>query len=262
MKIAEIMTPDPITIAATAPLSEAIATMSELDVRHLPVVREGEVVGVISDRDLLQATGWVLDDELDRAAIFVADVVEPEPMTLEPEESVAALAQKLFEWGVGCAPVVEDGLLRGIATEIDVLGAFVSEGASGGDAPPDEPRVEDRMTTDVATLDAGTTATEALALMRDRNIRHLCVVEDLRVLGMVSDRDLRCLLGRRLPVSTPVREFMSTTVQTAAPDDGLNQAARTMSSLKIGALPVVDRGALVGIITVTDLLEHCATVLG
>ncbi len=97
--------------------------------------------------------------------------------------------------------------------------------------------------------------------MRERNVRHLPVTEGPTVLGMISDRDLRAVLGRALPATTPVPEFMTTDVQTVAPDDDVAHAAELMAELKIGGLPVVERDALVGMITVTDLLEHCASVL-
>jgi CBS domain-containing protein len=257
MKIVEIMSPDPITVDASDALVQALSTLEELDIRHLPVLRDGRVVGVISDRDLLESTGWMWDEKRGKAPVAVQDILQPEPMIVGPDEPVATLAARLVEWGVGCAPVVESGSLLGIATEIDVLRSF---SASPPESP--SPRIETRMATDVVSLDVTANAAEALTLMRDRAIRHLPIVDGLRVVGLVSDRDVRAVLGRALPGTTPVREFMSTDVQTISPDDDLTEAARLMSRLKIGCLPVVDREDLVGMITVTDLLEHCASVLG
>ncbi len=262
MKTAEIMTVDPTTAEATAPLGQALDKMTELDIRHLPVVRDGEVVGVVSDRDLLESTGWMWNEEKGKAPVIVEDVLmSTEPMTVEPGDSVAHLARKLIEWGVGCAPVVEDGRLRGIATEIDVLRAFVEGCDSGKLKPATRPTVERTMVVEVLTLEAEATAAEARNVMAGNNVRHLPVVDELKVLGMVSDRDLRGVLGKALPGTTPVREFMSTDVRSVAPEDDLIRAARLMVEHKIGGLPVVDRGGLIGMITTTDLLEHTAGVL-
>ena len=67
MKIADLMTPDPVTVGATAPLADALATLQELGIRHLPVLEGGLVVGVVSDRDLMQATGWMWNEERGQA---------------------------------------------------------------------------------------------------------------------------------------------------------------------------------------------------
>ncbi len=260
MKVAEIMSADPATLESSRGLAEAINLMSELDVRHLPVMREGRVVGVVSDRDLLESTGWMWNGERGKAPAILEDVLQPEPLTIGPEESVSTLARVLVEWGVGCAPVVDGGRLCGIATEIDVLKALVKLGETAGEAA--RITVAQRMTSDVVAIDAKTTAAEALALMGAQNVRHLPVLDRQSVLGIVSDRDLRALLGRALPGTTPVKDFMTRNVESVAPDDDLIHAARRMAQRKIGALPVVDREGLVGMLTVTDLLDHCAGMLG
>jgi CBS domain-containing protein len=258
VKTAEIMSPYPTTVEVTDSLAQALGKLEDRGIRHLPVLRDGEVVGVISDRDLLESTGWMWNEERGKAPVIVEDVLRGEPFTVTPDEPVASLAAKLVEWNVGCAPVVEDGRLLGIATEIDILRAFVTTlpSSSSGTAA-----VETCMTADVLTLEISATVAEVLALMRKHKLRHVPIVHGPRVVGLVSDRDVRATLGRALLGTTPVREFMTAGVQTIAPDKDLVHAARLMSKLKIGGLPVVERSELVGMITVTDLLEHCAGVL-
>lgn len=262
MQIARIMTVDPVTVSPTDLLSSALATMDELDIRHLPVVRGERVVGVISDRDLFEHTGWMWDGERGKPPVHVQDVFQPDPMTVGPDDSVAYLAAKLVEWGVGCAPVVEHGRLLGIATESDVLRGYAALRDSGGLAAESAPTVEACMSTEICTLDFESTVQEARDRMREHGFRHLPVVEELRVLGLVSDRDLRIAAGRAQPANTPVREIMSTEVQTIGPEADLAAAARTMGELKISSLAVLEREDLVGLLTVTDVLEHCARVLG
>ena len=261
MQIRAIMSPDPVTVDQASLLAEALATLEELDIRHLPVVNDGRVVGVVSDRDLLESTGWMWNEERGKAPVIVADVVQSDAMTVGPEETVGAVATRLVEWGVGCAPVVEEGRLVGIATEIDVLRAY-AVARDTGELPDEGVTVEKRMSADVTSLELDATATDALTSLREHGIRHLPVVDGVGVVGLVSDRDLRGVLGRALAGSTPVREFMSADVQTIGPDDDIARAARLMAQLKIGGLPVVDHGGLVGMITITDLLQHCAETMG
>ena len=120
------------------------------------------------------------------------------------------------------------------------------------------------MTREVVTLRASDTLAEALEVRHSVDIRHLPVVEEGRLVGLVSDRDLRRALGKRLDEkTTSVEEFMTGGVRTLCPTDTLSEAASSMVEHKISALPIVGPtgGALVGILTSTDLLDHCMNTL-
>ncbi|HEX7126893.1 MAG TPA: CBS domain-containing protein [Thermodesulfobacteriota bacterium] len=107
---------------------------------------------------------------------------------------------------------------------------------------------------------------EAYRRMRRGGFRHLPVIEGGRLVGIVSDRDLPLA---RPEVATPgsvqaadqamarlaVRDVMSREVTTVDPDRPVEEAARVMLDLRVGSLPVVDEGRLVGILTETDLLR-------
>ena len=129
--------------------------------------------------------------------------------------------------------------------------------------------VKDSMTREVVALPPQSTAGEALALCRERRIRHLPVLEDDRLVGIVSDRDLRSAtpalgdparaeaLGRIL-----VHEVMVREVATAHPDDPIEEAANALRERKIGCLPVIEDGALVGIVTSSDVMEALVYLMG
>ncbi|HET7478515.1 MAG TPA: CBS and ACT domain-containing protein [Rubrobacteraceae bacterium] len=129
--------------------------------------------------------------------------------------------------------------------------------------------VRDSMTREVVTLTPQTTAAEALALCRDRRIRHLPVLENGRLAGMVSDRDLRSAtpaLGDPARAGAleriKVGDVMSREVSTSHPDDPIEQAANEMREKKIGCLPVVEHGTLVGIVTSSDVMEALTYLVG
>src|ERR671933_468990 len=101
--------------------------------------------------------------------------------------------------------------------------------------------VRDSMTHDVVTLPPQTTAAEALALCREKGIRHLPIMEEGRLVGMVSDRDLRSAtpaLGdpARAQALQQIRvaDEMARDVVTTLPDDPIEDAAMTMYERKIG----------------------------
>lgn len=132
-------------------------------------------------------------------------------------------------------------------------------------------RVGDTMTAQVATLLRNDSLTIADDVMRLGRIRHLPVLDDEggEVVGIVSQRDLfRGALARALGYgehaqrkvldSLVVKEVMSTEPVTTTPDTLLADAARVMVERKIGCLPVVEGGRLVGILTEGDFVALVA----
>ncbi len=131
-------------------------------------------------------------------------------------------------------------------------------------------QVKDLMSRQVLTIGTSDSCLEAVARMHQAKVRHLPVVnKDEMLVGIVTDRDLRHHLFSAdvykdlgtTPVeillkAVPVAEIMSTRVVTAEPEDQLVEAARFMLEEKVGSLPVVERGRVVGIITETDLLRQ------
>ena len=129
--------------------------------------------------------------------------------------------------------------------------------------------VRDSMTSEVVALSPRATAAEALATCRDRRIRHLPVLEGKRLVGIVSDRDLRSaapVLGDPGRASALERielsEVMTGDVVTASPDDPIEEAANMMRENRIGCLPVIENGALVGILTSSDVMEALVQLIG
>ena len=117
-----------ITVSVTERLSTVDDIMRLGGVRHMPVVHQGHLVGVLSERDLLRASLsqiGAFDRETHRAflhAIAIAEVMSKPPITVRPDESVPRAARVMAERKIGCLPVVVDEVLLGLLTETDVLG--------------------------------------------------------------------------------------------------------------------------------------------
>lgn len=111
-------------------------------------------------------------------------------------------------------------------------------------------KVSSWMSPDPMSTAPGVAAAEAGRAMHTYGIRHLPVVVHGRVLGMISDRDVRGAMPGRT-----VSDVMSSPAHVVGPDDTVETAARLMLSRHISALPVVDvAGHLIGMITTTDCL--------
>jgi acetoin utilization protein AcuB len=130
-------------------------------------------------------------------------------------------------------------------------------------------RVRDLMTAKPITVDPETPMLEARQRMVEERIRHLIVVEEARVVGIVTDRDIRLNLPSPatslsvwelnfLLAKLTVGGVMSTGVLVVDPDRPIAEAARIMMEHKIGALPVVHEGRLIGIVTESDFVRAMA----
>jgi CBS domain-containing protein len=97
--------------------------------------------------------------------------------------------------------------------------------------------------------------------MRLHRIRHLVVMEGKRVVGIVSERDLGGSRGAALRTGRTVEDLMARDVATATPETTIRQAANMLRGRTIGSLPVMEEAKLVGIVTVTDLLELVGEVI-
>jgi CBS domain-containing protein len=136
-----------------------------------------------------------------------------------------------------------------------------------GDMSKSDPKVREMMTKEVSTLGRNDTLDLADDVMTLERIRHLPVLDEGRVVGVVSQRDLfrsglAVALGygeraqKMLLKTLRVKEVMSEPAITVSPEATAKEAARLMLEHKIGCLPVVEGHALVGIVTETDILRH------
>jgi acetoin utilization protein AcuB len=117
--------------------------------------------------------------------------------------------------------------------------------------------VHTRMSRPPVTVRADADFQHALKLMQDRKMRRLPVVDEQdRLVGIVVERDLLIAATRYLQSRVEVSDIMTPDPITAAPDTTLQEVAHTMLTRKIGGLPVLDDGKLVGIITESDIFKR------
>lgn len=130
--------------------------------------------------------------------------------------------------------------------------------------------VKDLMTANPDTIDSEATLGTAIAVMNRYDDRQLPVVDKHgKLVGMITERDIRLAVNSpllsedstlriRLLERFLVEDCMTRNVVSVAPEIPLYKAAKLLASRRFGALPVVENDALVGILSVTDLLEYLA----
>ncbi len=116
-------------------------------------------------------------------------------------------------------------------------------------------RVFEVMTEVVQTVPPVMPASDAWELMRRDRIHHLVVTRGTEIVGVLSERDTGGRLGARARVGHTVADFMTSPVVTVGRTDTIRVVAKLMRGRTIGCVPVVDGRRLVGIVTVSDLLE-------
>lgn len=119
--------------------------------------------------------------------------------------------------------------------------------------------VRDVMTRRLVTIGPETSGDAARRLMDEHRIRHLPVVAEGRLVGMLSDRDVRSATARSS--GTIAGRIMTPNPVTVTSETRIEHAARLMLDARFGALPVVDGHALIGIVTYTDLLRAFVQVI-
>ena len=116
-----VMTPFPYHIAADATLAAAVAMMDEHNVRHLPVFDAGDIVGILSERDIERAKipGHPLRDETE---LRVGDLCTQRPYFVDVSDPLDRVLDVLVEKRIGSALVLKEGELAGVFTSVDACG--------------------------------------------------------------------------------------------------------------------------------------------
>ena len=107
-----------------------------------------------------------------------------------------------------------------------------------------------------ATLDRNENLDMVESIMNHGRIRHMPVVEDGRVVGIISQRDLFRSATSAVIKTIKVKEVMTEKVLTISPEASIQDAARLMIDNRIGCLPVVEADRLIGLVTKTDILRY------
>ncbi|MGH7813734.1 MAG: CBS domain-containing protein [Candidatus Binataceae bacterium] len=119
MQVAKLMTPDPIAIGPREPLAIAKAIMDKGGFRRLPVVENGNLIGILTERDMREHSGYLESTLVDAA-------MRTKLITVAPSDSVDDAARLMLKYKIGGLPVIAEGRLAGIVTATDLLRAFLT----------------------------------------------------------------------------------------------------------------------------------------
>ncbi len=276
MQLIEIGDAKVVSVHSTDDIDTAISLMDEHGFRHLPVVDHGAVVGMVSDRDLLATVGMHPGGERTTAtegparlgATRIGEVMTAPARTVAADASLEVAAETMLGEGIRALPLVYKDRIAGIVTETDFLKCYIDDRPMGRHTGWRLFKVGNEMSRPVVTLSLGDGFVHAVRVMRAEKIRHLPIVDEGRLVGIVSDRDMRRVLGN-LEIESQdeaagcmahrpkvvMDDIMTRNVVVTHAPAPLAEVADTLVHRKFGSLPVVDDNGIIGIITEADLLR-------
>jgi len=285
MNLVNYAVTSPVTVTPQASVDRAIHLMEENAIAHLVVVHHGRVVGMLSDRDILISTGWMLAAERqatrdlhERPVVVgptrVEQIMSRPALVVQAGESPRRAALLMLERKVGALPVFHDGKLAGLLCESDLLDWLdrLAHCGNAADQLLGQP-VGNLMHRAVQCVCPDDSIEDIIGIFRNRRVRHVPVLSNDSLVGIVSDRDVRRAVGwsmvrdlqadeeRRIAAETApslARHIMQRNVLVIGASTPVRDALRLMLAQGVHSLPVVERGRLVGIVTRTDLVRLIA----
>ena len=185
-----------------------------------------------------------------RTRLKVKDVMNPNVVTAAPTEKIFSAAQRMCSHRVSCVVVLDKGNVVGLLTQKDLLLGIAQEQEGYGQLP-----VAQYMARPVLVVPPEMPVLEAGLVLESRHIKHLPVVAQRELVGIVTQTDIT----RGLIYLTPLQrvgEVMSPTIATIDEDATVAGAARTMSAQNISCVVVTRRQEPVGILTQKDILTR------
>lgn len=263
MIIRELNLRPPVCISPFGTTDEAIELMWHNDIRHLLVVDSEGLVGLVADGDLLESVGMLTRAEREYMGagpgedILVADIMDAEATCVTPDTLLTDAAHHMIYGMRSALPVVENNDLAGIVTEMDLLGLFDDPGCAAAAVLREEPAI-DHSSRVLRTVARHERVRKVCEKLNGSKQRHVLVVEDGRLVGMISDWDVRMLIGRSRMgewLDLPIEDIIVTGI-ALRPHDTLERVARLMREELVAAVPITTReGLLMSMITASDLLR-------
>jgi acetoin utilization protein AcuB len=131
MEVNEIMHTDVAALTPQASLRDVSDLMRDRDIRHIPIVEGGRIVGIVSDRDMRLYVADLFESqgetsiEAARKTLTIRDVMQSKPVQVDPSADVSEVVDLLLEFRIGAVLVSDtQGALRGIVSYEDVLRAY------------------------------------------------------------------------------------------------------------------------------------------
>jgi CBS domain-containing protein len=232
--------------------------MKKYDITKIPVLEDKKIVGIVTDNLIAYKLGSIRKRGISTSRLHASSVTEKNITKISPNTDVKKILKTVGDPGPTMLLIVDKGGLVGVITKADILPLVNSKKS-----------LKSIMQKNVFTVSPDDRVIHARRIMIDENIARLPVVDQGVLVGIISDIEIAFAfaslkrsysLGRqkhRLD-ELLVKSVMKPRVIWTMPSITAGEAAKIMMKHNVGALPVVEDGALVGIVSRTDLLKTIA----
>jgi len=255
MKVKDFMTKDVITIDKDVNLNHVLNLMKKYEITKIPVVENKKLIGIVSDNIIAYKLGSIRKRGVPASRLHASSVTDKDIECISPDTEIKTILKDVGKPGPTMLCVVENDSLVGVITKADLLQLVDSK-----------KQVREIMKKNLHFVSPDDRVVHARRIMIDQNIARLPVVDKGKLVGMISDTEIAFALAdlkKSLPLGRQkhrldellVEDVMKTPVVWTESKITISEAAKIMLNKNLGALPVIDNGKLVGIISRTDLLN-------
>ena len=246
--IRQIISRQVISVAPETPLDEAIAIMADARISCLVVAEKKRPLGIFTERDLVRLANRQMTPGSRPIREVMTSPVATIPVSLSMYEAYSLMLTNRIRHHI---VVDHGGRMLGLLTQSDLINHL------GHEYFVEMRKIEQVMTTDVVTVTADLTISEALAAMAGPGISCVVVEEERRPLGILTERDVVRLVADAIDLgSSPVGGVMSSPVQTVKVGTTVHKATLLMKKEHIRRVVAVDdQGHIQGLITQSDIVK-------
>jgi CBS domain-containing protein/sugar phosphate permease len=248
VSIASLVKPPQIA-PPSAPIRDVVNIMASNE-GYVIVSDDGKKpVGVVSERDVIRALASGVSLDAPVSSIMVTRV-----LTVPDKAPLTTVQRVMAENGLRHIVVVRDGAIAGYVSARDIFGEKLLVEDVETRKKLSAKAVKEVMKSPPVTLYPQATLADAARTMAEKNIGFVVLTEGDKPVGVVSERDVVKALASGMPLNTPLEKIATKKVITIEPDKSVVEAADLMAENKIRHLVVAERGKVVGVVSLRDLV--------
>jgi len=255
MKVIEVMTKNIISVDKDVDLKYVLDLMKKHEITKIPVIEDKKLIGVVTDNIIAYKLGSIRKKGIPPSRLHASSVTEKNVERISPDTDLKTILKKVGEPGPTMLFVVEKEKLLGVITKADLL-PFVKN----------KKQVKEIMKKIIHTVSPDDRVIHARRIMINETIARLPVVDEGKLVGIISDNEIAFAFAnikRSFPLGRQkhqldellVRDVMKSPALWTQPQITATEAATIMLKNNVGALPLIENGKLVGIVSRTDLLN-------
>ena len=255
MKVKDVMTKDVIFVDKDVNLRQVLKLMKKHGITKIPVVEDKKLIGVITDNIIAYKLGSIRKKGIPASRLHASSVTDKVFETVSPDTDVKTILKKVGEPGPTMLNVVVDDYLVGVVTKADLLPLVTGN-----------TKLRDIMNKQVITVSSDDRIIHARRIMINENIARLPVVDDGKLVGIISDTEIAFALAdikRSFSLGRQkhhleellVGDVMKSPAIWTTSNISVTDAAKIMMKKNIGFLPIIENENIDGVVTRTDLLK-------